>query len=123
MAAYRIDRINKEILRLLSGMLQTRIKRDDVKDAILTNVNCSRDLRYARVFYTLIDASKTEEIQKALESVAGQLRSFLGKEMRLRTVPELHFVFDDSERKAREMDELLDRIANGGGDQEAEEGE
>ena len=35
----------------------------------------------------------------------------LGKEMRLRTIPELHFCFDESEVKARRMDELLDMVA------------
>ena len=35
----------------------------------------------------------------------------LGKEMHLRTIPELHFVYDDSEAKARAMDELLDKVA------------
>lgn len=111
MVTYRIDRINKEFLRLLSEMLQTRIKRDDVKNAILTSVHCSRDLGHARVYYTLIDESKASEIQQGLEAVAGQLRSMLGKMMHLRTVPELHFMFDESEKKAREMDRLLDRIA------------
>ncbi|MDL2298809.1 30S ribosome-binding factor RbfA [Synergistaceae bacterium OttesenSCG-928-D05] len=118
MATYRIDRINKELLRSISEMLHTRIKRDDVKEAILTNVDCSRDLGHAKVYFTLIDESKGPEVQKALESVAGQLRSFLGKEMHLRTVPELHFIFDESEKKAREMDRLLDSIASADGNKQ-----
>ena len=87
MATYRIDRINKEFLRLISEMLQTRIKRAEAAEAVLTKVSVSRDLSYAKVFYTLI------------------------KEMHLRTIPELHFCYDDSENKARAMDELLDKVA------------
>ena len=111
MVTYRIDRINKEFLRAISEMLQSRIKKEGVSEAILTKVNTSKDLSYAKVFYTLIDTSRRVEIQNALDSVAGQIRSMLGREMHLRTIPEFHFLYDDSEAKARAMDELLDRVA------------
>ena len=111
MATYRIDRINKEFLRLISEMLQTRIKRAEAAEAVLTRVSVSRDLSYAKVFYTLIDQDGREKVQAVLDSAAGPLRSMLGKEMHLRTIPELHFCYDDSENKARAMDELLDRVA------------
>jgi len=92
-------------------MLQCRIKNDVVKDAILTKVLVSRDLGFAKVFYTLIDVSAQETLQQALDLVSGQIRSILGKEMHLRKIPVLNFVYDDSEAKAREMDALLDRVA------------
>lgn len=111
MVTYRIDRINKEFLRAISEMLQSRIKKESVSEAILTKVNASKDLSYAKVYYTLIDTSRREEIQKALDSVAGQIRSLLGRDMHLRTIPELHFVYDDSEARARAMDEMLDKVA------------
>ena len=111
MVTYRIDRINKEFLRAISEIPQVRIKKDTVRDAILTKVSTSKDLSFAKVFYTLIDTDRKDEIQKALDSTAGQIRSMLGKDMHLRTIPELHFVFDDSEAKARAMEELLDKVA------------
>ena len=111
MVTYRIDRINKEFLRAISEILQVRIKKDNVRDAILTKVSTSKDLSFAKVFYTLIDMDRKDEIQKALDSTAGQIRSMLGKDMHLRTIPELHFVYDDSEAKARAMEELLDKVA------------
>ncbi len=111
MVTYRIDRITKEFLRAISEILQVRIKKDNVRDAILTKVSTSKDLSFAKVFYTLIDMDRKDEIQKALDSTAGQIRSMLGKDMHLRTIPELHFVYDDSEAKARAMEELLDKVA------------
>ena len=111
MVTYRIDRINKEFLRAISEILQVRIKKDSVRDAILTKVSTSKDLRFAKVVYTLIDTDRKDHIQKALDSAAGQIRSMLGKDMHLRTIPELHFVYDDSEAKARAMEELLDKVA------------
>ena len=111
MVTYRIDRINKEFLRLISVMLRTTIKRDNVEEAILTNVNTSRDLSYAKVYYTLLDPQRKAVVQKSLEASNGQLRGLLGRELHLRTIPEFHFVYDDSEAKARAMDELLDKVA------------
>ncbi|MEG1502147.1 MAG: 30S ribosome-binding factor RbfA [Synergistaceae bacterium] len=111
MTTHRIDRINKEFLRQISEILQLRIKNEIVANAILTKVNVSRDLGYAKVLYTFIDPSIKETLQQGLDNAAGQVRSILGKEMKLRTVPELHFIYDDSEAKARAMDELLDRVA------------
>lgn len=111
MVTYRIDRLNKEFLRLISSMLHTRIKNADAAEAVLTMVSVSRDLGHAKVFYTLINQENREKTQAALDSAAVPLRAMLGREMHLRTIPELHFCYDDSENKARQMDELLDRVA------------
>lgn len=119
MVTYRIDRINKEFLRAISELLRSRIKNENAREAILTDVCVSRDLGHAKVYYTLIDESRKKEVQEALEASAGLLRSILGKEMRLRTIPELHFFHDETEAKARMMDELLDRVIS----QDAAKGE
>lgn len=110
MVTFRINRINKEILRSISELLRTRIKNEAVREAILTSVSVSRDLGHAKVFYTLLDESAKERVQEALEASAGLLRSILGKEMRLRSVPELRFFYDDTEANARMMDKLLDSV-------------
>lgn len=110
MATYRIDRINKEFLRSISELLRTRIKNEAAREAMLTDVCVSRDLGHAKVYYTLLDESKKESVQEALEASAGLIRSILGREMRLRTIPELRFRYDDTETKARMMDDLLDRV-------------
>lgn len=111
MRSFRMGRINKEFQRLISDMLQTRIKKEHVADAIITDVSVTSDLGYAKVFYTLLDEHTRGTVQKALESVSGQVRSILGREMHLRTIPEIHFVYDNSEAEARKMDDLLARVA------------
>jgi ribosome-binding factor A len=110
MATYRIERLNKEFLRLIAGMLGSDIKNDTARKAILTQVYCSRDLSSAKVYFTLLDESKKAEVMSALDSVKGFIRGRLGKDMHIRQVPELRFVYDDSEKKARSMDELIDSV-------------
>jgi len=114
MTSFRIERINKEFLREISQLLQSRIKNEWAKKAILTGVECSRDLSYAKVFFTTIDSADQDLVKTGLESVEGLIRSILGKEMRLRTIPEFRFIIDLSEEKARAMDAVLDRLKGEG---------
>jgi len=114
MTSFRIERINKEFLREISQLLQGRIKNEWAKKAILTGVECSRDLSYAKVFFTTIETADQESVKAGLESVEGLIRSILGKEMRLRTIPEFRFIIDLSEEKARAMDAVLDRLKGEG---------
>lgn len=113
MVTYRIERLNKEFLRLIAEILANDVKNEAARGAILTHVSCSRDLGHAKVYFTLLDESEKDEVLKALQEVKGTLRGRLGKMMRIRQIPDLHFLFDDSERKAREVDELIDRVIGG----------
>lgn len=71
MVTYRIERLNKEFLRLIADMLSGRIKNETASMAVLTHVDCSRDLGHAKVYFTLIDESKKEEVLAALDKVKG----------------------------------------------------
>ncbi len=110
MTSFRIERINKEFLREISLLLQGRIKNEWARKAILTGVECSRDLGFAKVYFTTINPAEQEAVKAGLDSVEGLVRSILGKEMRLRTIPEFRFIVDLSEEKARVMDAVLDRL-------------
>jgi ribosome-binding factor A len=113
MVTFRIERLNREFLRLIAEILANRIKNDGTRGVILTHVDCSRDLSHAKVYYTVLDDSDAPAVKSALEASAGKVRGFLGREMHIRQIPELHFIFDDSERKAREIDALIDRVVKG----------
>jgi len=110
MTSFRIERINKEFLREISLLLQGRIKNEWARKAILTGVECSRDLGFAKVYFTTINPVDQEAVKAGLDSVEGLIRSILGKEMRLRTIPEFRFIVDLSEEKARMMDAVLDSL-------------
>lgn len=113
MVTYRIERLNKEFMRLIADMLSSRVKNETAAQAMLTHVDCSKDLGHAKVYFTLLDESKKEAVLAALDTVKGPIRSWLGKEMHIRQIPELRFIYDESEKKARSMDELIDRVMKG----------
>ena len=96
MAGDRIDRINEEIQRELASLIPT------VKDPRVTGmisvmaVDTTTDLRYAKVFISILDKSDEQQVMRGLKSAAGWLRRELGHRLQLRYTPELSFVLDES---------------------------
>ena len=110
MTTLRMLRINKQIQREVSLLLDLRIKNETAKKAVITAVDCSRDLEHAKVYFTTVDPSERDEVGKALGSVAGALRSLLGKLLTIRKIPALTFHADTSEEYGRSIDLLLDSL-------------
>ena len=96
MAGNRIDRINEEIQRELAVLIPT------VKDPRVTGmisvmaVDTTTDLRYAKVFISILDKSDEQQVMRGLKSASGWLRRELGHALSLRCTPELTVVEDDS---------------------------
>ncbi len=110
--------------REISLLLELRVKNEMAKNAIITDVDCSKDLEQAKVYFTTIDPSIREDVQKALTSAGGLLRSALGKQLALRQTPALSFYIDDSEEYGRSIDVLLDSLKDeesGSGEEDEEE--
>ena len=111
MPRFRMGRINSQLQREISVILAQDVRDAKLGEVIITSVDCSKDLKYAKVYYTTLRENGRGEIAKLLENAAGFVRATLGRRLSYRTVPELTFRFDDSEELAREMDRVLDRIA------------
>jgi ribosome-binding factor A len=105
----RSSRIADQIQRDLSEAIRTELKDPRVGMVTITAVEVSRDLSHARVFVTsLAGAEAMEESLGALRHAAGFLRSFLARTLRLRTVPELQFVYDESVERGIRLSRLID---------------
>lgn len=110
MARHRMDRINSQLQREISVILSQQVRDEELHGVIVTSVECSKDLKYARVYFTILRKEHLDHILELLEKASGFIRSTLGRTLSYRTVPQLTFKFDDSEVLAREMDEVLNRI-------------
>ena len=96
MATNRINRINEDIQRELASLIRT-VKDPRVHGLIsITRVDTTADLRYCRVYDSMLDHSDVKEVVKGLKSAAGYLRRELGRVLTLRYTPELQFIEDDS---------------------------
>ncbi len=109
MSATRMDRINEEIQRALSELIRT-VKDPRVHGLIsITRVDTTADLKYAKVYVSVLDKQDADQVLKGLKSASGYLRRELGHALSLRSTPELTFVRDDSiDRGAHILDILRD---------------
>ena len=108
MASNRINRINEEIQKELSALFRT-LKDPRVQGGMVTvtHVDTTTDLRYAKVFVSVLDKAQEKDVVKGLKSAAGYLRRELGAAVKLRYTPELQFVADDSIEYGAHILEML----------------
>ena len=109
MPSNRIGRINEEVQRELSTLIRT-VKDPRVADAgmvSVTAVETTPDLKYAKIYVSVLDKSAATQALKGLKSAAGYLRRELGQALNLRNTPELSFVQDDSIDKGAHILDML----------------
>ena len=107
MAGNRIGRINEEVQRELAALIPT-VKDPRVTGMIsVTAVDVTQDLKYAKVYISVLDKEDSSQVLKGLKSAAGYLRRELGRALNLRHTPELTFFRDDSMAKGARILEML----------------
>ena len=104
----RSERVAGSLRRELAQLIQLEVKDPGVGFVSLSDVEVSRDLAHAKVFITVFESDKADSSLKALKRAAGYLRRRLGQEMRIRSVPELHFFHDSSVETGQRMDSLIE---------------
>lgn len=118
MAAYdRIDRISEEVHKAID-----RIIRDEINDPRVGGtwsiVRCevTRDLRYAKVRVSVLEAERRKPMMEALNRAAGFIRRELGHEVDLRYVPEILFELDTNMEYAAKINRILKESQKDGAD-------
>ena len=107
----RANRVGDLILREIADLLMTRVKDPRVKKTTVTGIVVSKDLRYAKVFYSLIGSEQEiMEAQKGLESATGFIKREIGLRMDLKYVPDIVFKHDPSLAEGDHMEKLLQKI-------------
>ncbi len=109
----RTQRIGDQMQRELSQLIQREIKDPRLGMITITGVEVSRDLSHAKVYITVMgrddDPEQVGLNLEVLQDAAGFLRLQLGKAMKLRSVPQLHFHYDASIRRGAELSALIER--------------
>ncbi|AYC31653.1 30S ribosome-binding factor RbfA [Pseudomonas cavernae] len=108
----RTQRIGDQMQRELSQLIRREVKDPRVGLVTITAVEVSRDVGHAKIFITVMGQEGDEAIAqnlKALNDAAGFLRMQLGRAMKLRSVPQLHFHYDESVIRGTHLSALIDR--------------
>lgn len=104
----RNERVAAEIRRELAYLLKNKVKDARLSDVTIQEVRVTRDLGFAKVYFTLMDTSAIKDVSQQLDHAAGFLRRQLGSLMKLRTVPQLTFVYDKSIEEGNRLSSLID---------------
>ncbi|MBQ7487998.1 MAG: 30S ribosome-binding factor RbfA [Clostridia bacterium] len=108
----RTDRIGAEMMREVERVIREDV-RDPRTDCIfsITHADVTRDLRYAKIYVSVLEEDKREPMMKALKSAAGFIRHAVGQRIQLRYTPELLFQLDTSIEYGVHIAEVLNQIS------------
>jgi ribosome-binding factor A len=120
--SYRKEKLNERLKELIGELVLSRIKDPRVGLVTITSVSVAPDLATAKVFFTVMgDPSVRAETRKGLESAKSYMRKTVASELKLRQVPELRFVYDDTLDRAMRIDEAIEELRRSEGTKKDEE--
>ena len=111
----RSTRLADQIQRDLADLIRLEVRDPRLGLVTITSVEVTRDLSHAQVFVTSLSDPEATESVRALQHAAGFLRSRLAQTLKLRTVPELRFVYDASVERGIRLSKLIDQAVQPGG--------
>lgn len=104
---HRTDRVSAQLRRDLGELVHAAVREHGLPSVSVSDVEVTRDLAHAKVFVTVLDPATAVDTLKALKELAKEIRYELGKRVRLRIVPEVHFHYDDSVDVGERIETLL----------------
>lgn len=107
----RARRVADQVQRELATLIRDAVRDPRIVGSVtVSEVQVSRDMAHAKVYMTVLGASaaETDEAVEVLNGAAGFLRRELGRQMKLRSVPALHFFHDLSFDRGAELTKLID---------------
>ena len=107
----RMNKIDEELKKEISNIISMELKNPHLTGLIsVSKVKTTPDLKFARVYVTMINEKSKKENLSILKQSSGYIRSAIAKKVNLRNTPELVFEFDDSIEYGSRIDEILKDI-------------
>lgn len=111
MANYRKGRVDEQLRCELSEIIR-EIKDPRVATAFLSvmNVDCTPDLKFAKVYVSVMKERRAGDAIKGLTNAHGYIRTQIAKRMNLRITPEFKFIQDESAKTGQRINDLLKQV-------------
>ncbi len=107
----RLGRINEELKKVISQVINYELENSKVTGMVsVTKVKITPDLRYAKVYVSMLDPKDVKRTLEGLKQSAGFIRSRVASSVNLRVTPELVFEYDDSEEQGYRIEQILREI-------------
>nr|NNM90003.1 30S ribosome-binding factor RbfA [Bacilli bacterium] len=109
----RTERLSLQMQKEISDILQTQLKDPRIGFVTVTGVEVTNDLSHAKVYISVLgDHEKRQESLLSLQRAKGFIRTEVGRRIRMRTSPELHFKLDESIDYSERIGHVLQEIAH-----------
>ena len=107
----RLGRIDEEYKKEISQIISYQLKNPNVTRLIsVTKVKVTNDLKYAKVYVSILNSKNLKETMEGLKKSSGFIRSELARKINLRNTPEILFELDDSLEYGAKIDSILKEI-------------
>lgn len=115
MSNNRMQKVNEELKREISAIISLKLNHSALKKGLIsvTKVETSPDLKYARIYVSMINVGNRKEALKALKKASGFIRTEIAQKVNLKYTPELIFEFDESIEYGDRIDNILKEITKG----------
>ncbi|MCA1988096.1 MAG: 30S ribosome-binding factor RbfA [Desulfarculus sp.] len=123
MGTRRTERLGNLILAELADLLLKRVKDPRLTGMTLTGVDVSPDLAQAKVYFSLLDASRRREVEAGFQAAAPFLRRELATRLAIKTTPRLVLAYDASLVRGAEMERLIRQVRQADQEQAQTRGE
>ena len=112
---HRVNRVRQSLRREFSDIVR-KLKDPRVRCANVVDAEISPDLRYAKLFYSVLGSEEDKaDATAALENAAGFIRREVAHRLQLRHAPEVVVVYDDTSERAARLTALIDSLSISGG--------
>ncbi len=110
MTNIKIERWNHLFVKEISEIIKNEIKDKQIDFVTITDCDITTDLSYAKVYFTVLDDSKKDDIEKALNKASSYIRGQLSQRVEIRHTPQLRFIYDESIDYGNKIEEIIDEI-------------
>lgn len=107
---HRTDRVSAQLRRELGTLVHEAVRELGLPSVSVSDVEVTRDMAHAKVWVTALQPERSGEAVKGLREAAKEIRYELARAVKLRHVPELHFVYDESLDRGEKIDRLLQQV-------------
>ena len=109
----RLGRINEELRKEISNIITFELKDPNITGLIsITKVKVTPDLKYAKVYVSILNAKSNEKTLQGLKDSSGFIRTQIAKTINLRITPQLVFEIDDSIEYGMKIDSIIKELNN-----------
>ena len=107
----KIDRLNNMFVEEISKIIHEDIKDKEVGFVTVTAAKVTNDLSYAKIYITTLNNDR-EKVVNTLNKASSFIRTMMCDRIKIRKMPEIHFVYDTSIEYGKKIDDIIDRINN-----------